>query len=84
MGLMGIRPCCPLPPLSAPSKASRRFPCLLRGKAVRFPDQVWSTDIACMQIEGRHMYLTAVIDWYSRCIVPWRLSDTMRARGAVA
>lgn len=84
MGLMGIRPCCPLPPLSAPSKASRRFPCLLRGKAVRFPDQVWSTDIACMQIEGRHMYLTAVIDWHSRCIVPWRLSDTMRARGAVA
>lgn len=84
MGLMGIRPCCPLPPLPAPSKASRRFPCLLCGKAVRFPDQVWSTDIAYVQIGGRRMYLAAVIDWYSRCIVPWRLSDTMRARGAVA
>jgi putative transposase len=45
---------------------------------------VWSTDIACVQIEGRHMYLTAVIDWYSRCIVSWRLSDTMRAREVVA
>lgn len=45
---------------------------------------MWSTDIACVQIEGRHMYLTAVIDWHSRYIVSWRLSDTMRARGVVA
>ena len=52
MGLMGIRPCCPLPSLSAPSKASRRFPYLLRGKVVRSPRQVWPTDIACVQIGG--------------------------------
>ena len=84
MGLMGVRPCCPLPSLSAPSKASRRFPYLLRDKVVRFPNQVWSTDITYVQIGGRHMYLTAVIDWYSRYVVSWRLSGTMRAREVVA
>ena len=75
MGLMGIHPCCPLPSPSVPSKASGCCPCLPGGKEIGFSNQVWSTDIACMHIEGRHMYLTAVIDWYSRRIVPWRLSD---------
>ncbi|MEE6148043.1 DDE-type integrase/transposase/recombinase [Olsenella sp. YH-ols2223] len=51
---------------------------------MRFPNQVWSTDVTYVQIGGRHMYLTAVIDWYSRYIVSWRLSDTMRAREVVA
>ena len=80
---MGIRPCCPPPSLSAPSEASRRFPYLLRGKVVRFPNQVWFTDITYVQIGGRHTCLTAVIDWHGRYIVSWRLSDTMRAREVV-
>lgn len=80
---MNVRPCCPLPSLSAPSKRSKKFPYLLRGKAITFPNQVWSTDITYVQIGGRHMYLTAVIDWYSRYIVAWRLSDTMQAREVV-
>ena len=84
MGLMGIRPCCPLPSLSEPAKASRRFPYLLGGKETLSPNQVWSTDITYVQIGGRHMYLAAAIDWYSRYIVSWRLSDTMRAREVVA
>lgn len=84
VGLMGVRPCRPLLLLSAPSKASRRLPHLLRGKAVRFPDQVRGTDITYVQIGGRHTCLTAVIDWRSRYVVSWRLSDTMRAREAVA
>ncbi|MEE6146762.1 IS3 family transposase [Olsenella sp. YH-ols2223] len=50
MGLMGVRPCCPLPSLSAPAKASRRFLYLLRGKAEGFPDQVWSTDVTYVQM----------------------------------
>lgn len=81
---MGIRSCAPQPSLSRPSRESRRFPYLLRGKAIRFPNQVWSTDITYVQLGGRHMYLTAVIDWYSRYIVAWRLSDTMRAEEVVA
>ena len=59
---MNIRPCCPLPSLSKPSKRSKRFPYLLKGKKILFPNQVWSTDITYVQIGGHHMYLTAVID----------------------
>ncbi len=81
---MNVRPCYPLPSLSRPSKRSRRLPYLLRGKRVLFPNQVWSTGITYVQIGGRRMYLTAVIDWYSRYMVGWRLSDTMRAEEAVA
>ena len=81
---MNVRPCCPLPSLSRPSKGSRRFPYLLRGKRVDFPNQVWSTDITYVQIGGRHMYLTAVIDWHSRYVVGWSLSNTMTAQWCVA
>jgi putative transposase len=79
MGEMNVRPCCPLPPLSVPAGHSKRFPYLLKGKEISFPNQVWSTDITYVQIGGRHMYLTAIIDWYSRYIVSFRLSDTMGA-----
>lgn len=79
-----MRPCCPLPLLSVPSKASRRFPYLLRDKVVRFLDKVWSTGITYVQIGGHHMYLTAVSDGYSRYVVSWRLSNTMRAHEVVA
>ncbi|WP_165443581.1 DDE-type integrase/transposase/recombinase [Olsenella sp. Marseille-P4559] len=84
MSACPYRPCCPLPSLSRPSKHSRRFPYPLGGKRVLFPDQVWSTDITYVQIGGRHMHLTAVMDWHSRHIVGWGLSDTMRAEGVVA
>ncbi|SDC68845.1 putative transposase [Parafannyhessea umbonata] len=83
MAEMNVRPCCPLPSLSAPSKHSRQFPYLLKGKKISFPNQAWSTDITYVQIGGRHMYLTAVIDWYSRYIVSFRLSDTMQAKEVV-
>lgn len=81
---MGIESTAPMPSLSRPSKESKRFPYLLRGKPVLFPNQVWSLDITYVQLGGRHMYLTAIIDWHSRYIVGWRLSDTMRAREVVA
>ena len=84
MRMMGIRPLCPLPSLSGPAAHRPGFPYLLAGKEIRFPNQVWSTDITYVQIGGRHMYLTAVIDWHARYVVAWRLSDTMRAREAVA
>ncbi len=45
---------------------------------------MWSTDITYVQVGGRHTCLTAVIDWHGRYVVAWRLSDTMRAREAVA
>lgn len=52
-------------------------PYLLRNKQVSFPNQVWSVDITYIKLNRRHMYLTAVIDWYSRKIVGWNLADTL-------
>jgi transposase InsO family protein len=45
----------------------------------RFPNQVWSVDITYVAVGRTHMYLTCVIDWYSRCIVGWRLAADMGA-----
>ena len=52
-------------------------PYLLRNKAVSLPNQVWSIDITYIKMQHSHMYLTAIIDWYSRMIVGWNLSDTL-------
>ena len=45
----------------------------------QFPNQVWLIDITYIKMKHRHMYLTAIIDWYSRKIVGWKLSDTLEA-----
>jgi putative transposase len=50
---------------------------LLRNYTVRFPNQVWSIDITYIKVAHGHMYLTSIIDWYSRKIVGWKLSDTL-------
>ena len=52
-------------------------PYLLRNVSVQFPNQVWSIDITYIRMEHGHMYLAAVIDWFSRKIVGWDLSDTL-------
>ena len=52
-------------------------PYLLRNKAVSLLNQVWSIDITYIKMQHSHMYLTAIIDWYSRMIVGWNLSDTL-------
>ena len=46
-------------------------------KVVFLPNQVWSIDITYIKMQHSHMYLTAIIDWYSRMIVGWNLSDTL-------
>ena len=52
-------------------------PYLLRNKVVYFPNQVWSIDITYIKMQRGHMYLTAIIDWFSRKIMGWELSDTL-------
>jgi putative transposase len=52
---------------------------LLRGVAVVRPNQVWSTDITYIRLEHGFAYLVAVIDWYSRRVLSWRLSNTLEA-----
>ena len=81
---MNVRPIYPKPSLSKPAKKALRHPYLLKNKAIRFPNQVWGIDITYVPIGRTHMYLTCVIDWYSRLVVAWRLADDMGAAGVCA
>ena len=53
------------------------MPYLLRNKVISFPNQVWSIDITYIKMSHGHMYLTAIIDWHSRKLIGWKLSDTL-------
>ena len=77
---MGIHAVYPKPNLSKRNFKEAIVPYLLRNKVVSFPNQVWSIDITYIKMHHGHMYLTAVIDWFSRKIVAWTLSDTLDTR----
>jgi len=81
---MGIFAVYPKPNLSKPGKGSKKFPYLLRRKQIWLPNQVWAVDITYISIGRGHMYLTAIIDWFSRFIVGWALSDTLEAAPVLA
>ena len=74
---MGIFAVYPKPDTSKPNKQHKKFPYLLRNKNIWLPNQVWAVDITYISLGRSHMYLTAIIDWYSRFIVGWALSDTL-------
>jgi putative transposase len=84
MAVMGLEAVYPKPRLSEPHPGHRVYPYLLRGVAVERPDQVWSTDITYVPMPAGFMYLTAVIDWYSRYVLSWRLSNSLDADFCVA
>lgn len=63
--------------LSQPNKEHRIYPYLLRGVKILKPNQVWSTDITYIRLQNGWAYLIAVIDWYSRYVISWRLSNTL-------
>jgi len=75
--LMGLEAIYPKPRLSVPGQEHRIYPYLLRGVEVTKPDQVWSADITYLPMAKGFMYLAAIIDWYSRYVVAWRLSNTL-------
>ena len=77
---MGIHAVYPEPNLSKRNFKEAIVPYLLRNKMVFFPNQVWSIDITYIKMYHGHMYLTAIIDWFSRKIVGWTLSDTLDTR----
>ena len=78
MRVMGLEAIYPKPRLSTAGKGHRIYPYLLRGVKVERRDQVWSTDITYVPMPSGFMYLAAVIDWYSRYVIGWRLSNTDR------
>jgi len=69
----------PKPNLSVPRKDHKKFPYLLKNMDIYLPNQVWAVDITYIPMVKRHMYLTGIIDWYSRFIVGWALSDTLES-----
>jgi putative transposase len=74
---MGICAVYAKPNLSKSKKQDYKFPYLLKNINIFIPNQVWAIDITYIKMGKTHMYLTAIIDWYSRFIVGWELSDTL-------
>jgi putative transposase len=77
MGIMGIEALYPKPNLSRPAPGQEIYPYLLRGLSIERPNQVWSTDITYIPMRGGFLYLVAVMDWFSRYVLSWELSNTM-------
>jgi putative transposase len=77
MRVMGLEAVVPKPRLSLRGAAHKVYPYLLRGVVIERVNQVWSTDITYIPLANGFMYLTAVIDWYSRYVLSWRLSNTL-------
>jgi putative transposase len=77
MRKMGIAALGPKPRTTKPQSGHRIFPYLLRNIAIERPNQVWAADITYVPIGRGFLYLVAVIDWASRAVLAWRLSNTM-------
>jgi putative transposase len=77
MRRMGLEAIYPKPKLSAAGRGHRIYPYLLRNVRIERPDQVWSTDITYVPLARGFMYLAAILDWYSRYVIAWRLSNTL-------
>ena len=77
MRLMGLQSLAPGPDTSRAHPAHPVYPYLLRDTVVQRPNQVWATDITYIRIERGFAYLVAVMDWHSRKVLAWRLSNTL-------
>ena len=84
MRLMGMEAVYRRPRTSAAHPGHRVFPYLLRGLAIDEPDQVWCADITYVPVSEGFFYLVAVMDWASRHVLSWRLSNTMDGAFCVA
>jgi putative transposase len=83
MGLLGIGAIYPKKLLSIANAQHKKYPYLLRGVVITHANHVWSTDITYVRLKGGYVYLTAVIDWYSRFVLAWRISTTLDTRFCV-
>ena len=79
MQKLGLSGMAPGPNTSKPYPQHKLYPYLLRGLDIIRPNQVWSTDITYIRLTDGFAYLVAIIDWYSRKVLAWRLSNTMDA-----
>ena len=84
MKLMGLSAIYQKPNTSKPHPAHRTYPYLLRGMTIDRPNQVWCTDISYIPMRHGFLYLVAIMDWASRKVLAWRLSNTMDTYFCVA
>ncbi len=83
MRLMGLEAIYQAPRTSTPHPAHRVYPYLLNGLAIDRPDQVWCADITYIPVQRGFLYLVAIMDWATRHVLAWRLSNTMDTRFCV-
>jgi putative transposase len=76
-GILGIRSVAPQPGTTVRTPGHKVYPYLLRGLEITRPNQVWCTDITYVPLRQGYLYLTAVMDWFSRYVLAWRLSNSM-------
>ena len=83
MRLMGLVAIYPTPHTSTPSPDHRIYPYLLRGLPIVKPNQVWCADITYLPMAHGFMYLVAIMDWFSRFVLAWEISNTMHVQFCV-
>jgi len=79
MQLMGLKAIYRRPRTSKPAPGHKIYPYLLGGMKITRPNQVWAVDITYIPMARGFLYLVAIIDWYSRYVLSWRLSNTLEA-----
>ena len=77
MQLMGLKAIYPKPRLSVSGDISEKYPYLLRGLVIQRPNQVWATDITYIKLRQGFVYLVAVMDWFSRYVLSWEISNSL-------
>lgn len=77
MRQMGIAGICPGPNTSKRNQSHKVYPYLLKGLKIEKPNQVWSTDITYIRLLSGFVYLVAIIDWFSRYVLSWSLSNSL-------
>jgi putative transposase len=80
---MGLRGMAPGPDTSKPHPEHKTYPYLLRGVEISTPNQVWGTDITYVRLGKGFVYLVVMMDWYSRQVLSWRISNTMDSQFCV-
>src|ERR1700751_926741 len=80
MAVVGLEGLFPRPRPTTAASAGRVYPYLLRDRVLTHVDEVWSSDITYVPMRHGFMYLTAVLDWFSRYVLSWRLSNTLEGR----
>ena len=75
--LMGLMAIYPKKRTTIPGECAEKYPYLLKGLTINRPNQVWASDITYIKLTGGFIYLTVVLDWFSRYVISWSLGNTM-------